>query len=135
MLLVENNQIATIKEILKKGKVNISIEDNDGKTVLDMTTNIEMIKLLINYKYETEIQMKNIELRRSEQQIKLMEHNENINAMKMADFDSKLMQSYVELKRYERQGLKKNIKYMICSFMFGIITPGYIYPMVMHFIG
>ena len=134
MLLVESNQISTVKEILKKEKIDISIEDSKGKTVIDSTTNIEMIKLLIEYRYENEIKNKNIELQRAEQQIKLLESNENASSMKIADLDGKLMKSYVELKRYERQGFRKNMKYIICSYIIGLITPGFIYPMIMHMI-
>ncbi len=134
MQLVESNQVSTVKEILKKEKIDISIEDSKGKTVIDMTTNIEMIKLLIEYRYENEIKNKNIELQRAEQQIKLLEHNDNINNLKISDMDTKLMTSYVELKRYERQGFKKNMKYMICSYLIGLITPGFLYPMIMHII-
>ena len=133
MQLVESNQVSTVKEILKKEKIDISIEDSKGKTVIDMTTNSEMIKLLIEYRYENEIKNKNIELQRAEQQIKLLEHNDNINNLKISDMDTKLMTSYVELKRYERQGFKKNMKYMICSYLIGLITPGIIYPMIMRF--
>ena len=133
MQLVESNQVSTVKEILKKEKIDISIEDSKGKTVIDMTTNIEMIKLLIEYRYENEIKNKNIELQRAEQQIKLLEHNDNINNLKISDMDTKLMTSYVELKRYERQGFKKNMKYMICSYLIGLITPGFLYPMIMRF--
>jgi len=133
MQLVESNQVSTVKEILKKEKIDISIEDSKGKTVIDMTTNIEMIKLLIEYRYENEIKNKNIELQRAEQQIKLLEHNDNINNLKISDMDTKLMTSYVELKRYERQGFKKNMKYMICSYLIGLITPRFLYPMIMRF--
>ena len=134
MLLVESNQISTVKEILKKEKIDISIEDSKGKTVIDSTTNIEMIKLLIEYRYENEIKNKNIEIQRAEQQIKLLEHNENASSMKIADLDGKLMKSYVELKRYERQGFRKNMKYIICSYIIGLITPGFIYPMIIGMI-
>ena len=135
MLMMEYNQVAYIKEIMKmeNEKIDISIENNDGKTVLDIATNSDIVKLLIEYKYNNEIKMKNIELQRAEQQIKLLEHNENINTMKISDLDNKLMTSYVELKRYERQRQKTNMKYMICSFIIGLITPGFIYPMIMRF--
>ena len=132
MLLVESNQISTVKEILKKEKIDISIEDSKGKTVIDSTTNIEMIKLLIEYRYENEIKNKNIEIQRAEQQIKLLELNEQAATTKIADLDDKLMKSYVELKRYERQGFRKNMKYIICSYIIGLITPGFIYPMIMQ---
>ena len=134
MILAERNQISTIKEVMKKEKIDISIEDNEGKTIIDKTTNPDLIKLLIEYKYENEIKNKNIELQRAEQQIKLLEHNENINTLKISDLDNKLMTSYVELKRYERQLFKKNIKYMFCSYIIGMITPGILYPMIMRMI-
>ena len=131
MLLVECNQITIIKELLSKGNIDISIEDNEGKTVIDMTTNIDMIKILLTYRYESELKNKNIEIKQAEQQIKFLENNEKASNKKISELDNKLMKSYVDLKRYERQGLKKNIKFMICSYIIGIITPGYLIPMIM----
>ena len=131
MLLVECNQITIIKELLSKEDIDISIEDNEGKTVIDMTTNIDMIKILLTYRYESELKNKNIEIKQAEQQIKFLENNEKASNKKISELDNKLMKSYVDLKRYERQGLKKNIKFMICSYIIGIITPGYLIPMIM----
>ena len=130
MLLVECNQKDIIKDILCKQKIDISIEDSKGKTAIDMATNVEIAKLLIEYRYNTEIKNKNIELQRAEQQIKLLESNENASALKISDLDNKLMKSYVDLKRYQRQGFKTNIKFMVCSYIIGLITPGYLFPMI-----